>query len=211
MSVRFRSVDTNVAKSTKSPVSMSNDSFLQLSGQHYHMDSNMEDNVDDFNSMSSDAKATTQALMNSDQQHHHQMGWLKIGTPDALNASCLSSDYSITNNNNNNFNNNNNVNNNNINNINNASSQTAPQLNPSAQDLFSKLNEALALEPKYQPNLFLPQQSNVSIIFPSYLFFFSFRILTSSLICASKNLLISSMLMFLFFLLLIGRRNHNRD
>lgn len=33
---------------------------------------------------------------------------------------------------------------------------------PAQQDLFSKLHEALALEPKYQPNLFLPQQSNVS-------------------------------------------------
>lgn len=32
----------------------------------------------------------------------------------------------------------------------------------STEDLFSKLHETLALEPKYQPNLFLSPQSNVS-------------------------------------------------
>lgn len=35
----------------------------------------------------------------------------------------------------------------------------------STEDLFSKLHETLALEPKYQPNLFLSPQSNVSYEF----------------------------------------------
>lgn len=31
------------------------------------------------------------------------------------------------------------------------------------QDMFTQLSESLALEPKYQPSLFLPLQSNVSV------------------------------------------------
>lgn len=97
-----------------------------------------------FNSMSS--KMDT-ALM--DIQRHHQG---RLGTPDANNtASYMSSDF-----------------NNNIQqqqeqhlNNNNNTSQAAVS-GPSPQDLFAQLHEALALEPKYQPNLFLPLQSNVS-------------------------------------------------
>lgn len=32
------------------------------------------------------------------------------------------------------------------------------------QDMFTQLSESLALEPKYQPSLFLPLQSNVSVL-----------------------------------------------
>lgn len=141
MSVHI-TADTIVAASTSS-TSSSNSYFLQ-SGQNYHRGNN----VDDFNSMSNIVE--TQSLMNS---QHHQ-GRLNGGTPDASNASSMSSNY------------NNSINqkpeqhviNNNINNT----SQAATLLNSSAQDLFSQFHEALALEPKYQPNLFLPQQSNVS-------------------------------------------------
>lgn len=86
-----------------------------------------------------------------DMQHHHQG---RLGTPDANNtASYMSSD----------FNNNNHQ----------KEQQKQPQhlnstsqtsaFGPNTQDLFAQLHEALALEPKYQPNLFLPLQSNVSI------------------------------------------------
>ena len=71
---------------------------------------------------------------------HHQQG--RLGTPDALKqASFMSSDYKKT------------------------QEQTASQMvdfGNNAADLFVKLSEALAFEPKYQPNLFLPLQSNVS-------------------------------------------------
>jgi hypothetical protein len=47
---------------------------------------------------------------------------------------------------------------------------TAAQTVPAQQHLFSKLHESLSLEPKYQPNLFLPQESNVSISSTLYLY-----------------------------------------
>lgn len=71
----------------------------------------------------------------------HQQG--RLGTPDAkYQASYMSSDFK-----------------------NKQQEQTTSQMaafDTNAQDLFAKLSEALALEPKYQPNLFLPLQSNVS-------------------------------------------------
>lgn len=88
----------------------------------------------------------TQALM--DTQQHHQG---RLGTPDAnTTASYMSSDF-----------------NNNQHQLLeqqhlNSTSQSAA-FGTNAQDLFSQLHEALALEPKYQPNLFLPLQSNVSV------------------------------------------------
>lgn len=100
----------------------------------------------DYNSMDSN-HAVTQALM--DNQHHQG----RLGTPDANNASYMSSDY----------NNNNNQQQQHEHPMKASSSSPAALLSGiSAQDLFAQLHEALALEPKYQPSLFLPQQSNVS-------------------------------------------------
>lgn len=134
MSVRF-SADTIAVASTSS-----SNGYTAQSGQVYS-----RRNVVDINSMSSNI-AETQALMNNCQQH--QGRHMEPGTPDAS-ASSMSSDY--------------NINNNNLHHEYNATSQAAaPHYNntASAQDLFIQFHEALALEPKYQPNLFLPQQSN---------------------------------------------------
>lgn len=90
------------------------------------------------------SKMETEALM--DNQHHQG----RLGTPDANNtASYMSSDSNKqhyeqrstqgT-----------------------SQQQTADSFGTNVQDLFSQLQIALALEPKYQPNLFLPLQSNVS-------------------------------------------------
>lgn len=88
----------------------------------------------------------TQALM--DTQQHHQG---RLGTPDANNtASYMSSDF------------NNNKHQKEQQQHLNTTSQTSA-FGPNTQDLFAQLHEALALEPKYQPNLFLPLQSNVSL------------------------------------------------
>lgn len=98
-----------------------------------------------FNSMSSNVE--TQALM--DTQHHHQG---RLGTPDANNtASYMSSDY------------NNNIQQQQQEHL--KSTSQPASVGASALDLFAHLHEALALEPKYQPNLFLPLQSNVSSSF----------------------------------------------
>jgi hypothetical protein len=100
--------------------------------------------TDDINSMSN--RVPTQALMMSSNSQDHQGGL--YGTPDA-NASSMSSNH-------NNFKQEN-------------TSRTAHLPHGlSAQDLFAQLHEALALEPKYQPSLFLPQQSNVSLILLFY-------------------------------------------
>jgi hypothetical protein len=48
----------------------------------------------------------------------------------------------------------------------------------STEELFTKLQEALSLEPKYQPNLYLPQDSQVSTIL--CLFILSLRSTTTS-------------------------------
>lgn len=83
---------------------------------------------------------SSETPMDTTTQHHPQQG--RLGTPDAINqASYMSSEFK------------------------NTQEQTASQMadfGGNAQDLFVKLSEALALEPKYQPNLFLPLQSNVS-------------------------------------------------
>jgi hypothetical protein len=93
---------------------------------------------------SSSSKMETQTLMDTTIQHHHQG---RLGTPDAkYQASYMSSDFK-----------------------NKQQEQHTSQMaafGNNAQDLFAKLSEALALEPKYQPNLFLPLQSNVSIYLP---------------------------------------------
>jgi len=139
MSVQRFSADTIAGPSTSNGYQQ----HASQSGQVYH-----RRDVNDFNSMSS-SMTETNALMNNCQQHH-QGRHMEIGTPDANNASSMSS------------------NNNNFHDYNNATSQAAahPHYNTtSAQDLFIQFHEALALEPKYQPNLFLPQQSNVSHIF----------------------------------------------
>lgn len=141
MSVRF-SADTIVASTSNG--------YSSQSGQVY-VRGNV---VDSSNSMSSNI-GETQALMNNCQQDH-QGRHMEPRTPDVnCNASSMSSDY-------NNINNNNNLHEYN----NKATSQAAPlytNTQASAQHLFIQFHEALALEPKYQPSLFLPQQSNVSL------------------------------------------------
>lgn len=95
-----------------------------------------------FNSVSS--KMETQASMDTNQQHHQG----RLGTPDANNASYMSSDFKNQQKQEQHLN----------------STSQATSFGTNAKDLFSQLHEALALEPKYQPNLFLPLQSNVSCI-----------------------------------------------
>jgi hypothetical protein len=144
MSVRF-TADTIVAASADINAMEDSASYREM---------NHEDN---FNSMRSN-RANSRALIDNRSQKHHQ-GRLMEGTPDASNASSMSS----------NFNNNHlqeqqqqhqtqHV----VNGNSTSHAAVAHLLNASAQDLFTQFHEALALEPKYQPNLFLPQQSNVS-------------------------------------------------
>lgn len=98
-----------------------------------------------FNSISSKMEETDRALM--DTQQHNQGR-----TPDANNtASHMSSDF------------NKNQREQHQRHLNSTSQMAANTTN--AQDLFAQLHEAIALEPKYQPNLFLPLQSNVSFCY----------------------------------------------
>jgi hypothetical protein len=100
---------------------------------------------------SSSSRMETQTLMDTTNQHHQG----RLGTPGMqYQASYMSSDFKNKQ-------------------QEQHTSQTA-SFGDNAQDLFAKLSEALALEPKYQPNLFLPLQSNVSIFycFLKVLFFF---------------------------------------
>lgn len=126
-----------------------------------------ESNRNNFNSMSNKTVETEHALMEKRYryQHHYQQGSTGlVGTPDANTYASSMSSNSIKNNNNQDqqqhF----------------ASSSTsqasASDCGLNVQDLFSQLHEALALEPKYQPNLFLPQQSNVSLSLIKILFLF---------------------------------------
>lgn len=106
----------------------------------------------DFGQSSMSSNVEAQALM--DTQHHHQG---RLGTPDANNtASYMSSDY-----------NNNNQQQQQQEHL--KSTSQPATVGASALDLFAHLHEALALEPKYQPNLFLPLQSNVSSLFSFFL------------------------------------------
>lgn len=69
------------------------------------------------------------------------------GTPDAVDqASQMSSDFK------------------NSNNSNNQQPMEVFGEEVNVQDMFTQLSESLALEPKYQPNLFLPLHSNVSFL-----------------------------------------------
>lgn len=130
MSVRF-SADSIVAPSS-----------TNIAGTNNAHQSTLMNGQSNFNSVSS--KMETQALMDTDQ--HHQG---RLGTPDANNASYMSSGF------------NNNQQQQQQEQHLNSTSQSAT-LGTSTQDLFAQLHEALALEPKYQPSLFLPLQSNVS-------------------------------------------------
>lgn len=53
------------------------------------------------------------------------------------------------------------------NNNNNTINQQIEEPTLSAEELFTKLHEALSLEPKFQPSLYLPQDSQVSTSFNS--------------------------------------------
>lgn len=85
---------------------------------------------------------SSETPMDTTTHQHPQQG--RLGTPDAVQSKAsynMSSDFKNTQDQN--------------------TSQMA-NFGNNAQDLFVQLSEALALEPKYQPNLFLPLQSNVS-------------------------------------------------
>lgn len=92
-----------------------------------------------FNSVSSQME--THSLMDTTEQHYKG----RLGTPDANNASYMSSDFK------------------NQQQEQHLTSQAAA-FETNTQDLFKQLLEVLALEAKYQPSLFLPLQSNVSIL-----------------------------------------------
>lgn len=49
--------------------------------------------------------------------------------------------------------------------LNNNNQQHMEEPTLSTEELFEKLHEALSLEPKFQPSLYLPQDSQVSITF----------------------------------------------
>lgn len=126
-------------------VHFSADSIVDPSSINTHHTAQMN-GQSNFNSMSSKMEETDRALM--DTQQHHQG---RLGTPDANNtASYMSSDFNKI------------QQEQHQKHLNSTSQTTANGFN--AQDLFAQLHEALALEPKYQPNLFLPLQSNVSLL-----------------------------------------------
>jgi hypothetical protein len=144
MSVRF-TADTIAASSADFSAMNHHSSASSPSGRQAYLGD------DSFNSMGSSNTARTQTLIDNGSQKQHHQGRLMEGTPDAI-ASSMSSNFNS---------NNNHIPNNNTSQAA-AAAASAHLLNASAQDLFSQFHEALALEPKYQPNLFLPQQSNVS-------------------------------------------------
>lgn len=109
------------------------------------------------NSMSNKIVETENAPMEKRYryQHHYQQGSTGLGTPDANTYASTMSSNSIKSNNNQeqqHFASSSSI----------TSQASANDCGFNVQVLFSQLHEALALEPKYQPNLFLPQQSNVS-------------------------------------------------
>lgn len=176
MSVNFfadtiAATTSNINNSNSSSTSSSAHSAKVASGHQYQREEETSFlQSKDYNSMSNKSVAT-QALMDTSGYQHHQEQKGRQGTPDANTyASNMSSD-SI---------NNNNISNNQDQHQQQVNTSKMANNNLSAQDLFSHLHEALALEPKYQPNLFLPQQSNVSnqatYMLPLFfLFFFSFN------------------------------------
>ena len=123
-----------------------------LNQQHSIVASGQEENIrfNDCNSMSNEIR-----LM--ENHHSYQKGRTGLGTPDAniTYASTMSSDS---------INNNKNIQEQHLSGGSSTSQESTRDYGFNVQDLFSQLHEALALEPKYQPNLFLPQQSNVNMI-----------------------------------------------
>lgn len=121
-------------RSPANTVVRSGPSHEYLSGQHQLVDGLINNN--NYNSgVVTQLTATTQ--MDQGQMHGG-----RFGTPDVDQDMMMSSATSVSNNNYL------------------IQDTAAAAIIPAQQDLFSKLHEALALEPKYQPNLFLPQQSN---------------------------------------------------
>jgi hypothetical protein len=126
---------------------------------HSTFASGQEENSNNFNSMSNKTVETEHALMEKRYRYQHQYQQGSTGlerTPDANTYASMSSN-SVK------------INNNQEQQQYASSSSITPQASASdcglnVEGLFSQLHEALALEPKYQPNLFLPQQSNVSLI-----------------------------------------------
>lgn len=147
MSVNFFA-DTDTIVATTTSNNLSTHSIGVASGQEKSISYRSD------NSMSNKTVETTALMEKRRYQHHHQGSTGLVGTPDANTyASSMSSDS---------------INNNNQEQQHFASSSSitpqaaAKDCGLDVQVLFSHLHEALALEPKYQPNLFLPQQSNVS-------------------------------------------------
>jgi hypothetical protein len=135
MSIRFS------ADSIGAPLTQGTSTFITASS-NYHQNGEMSVNESDTMMVNSNcSKMETQSLMDTSSPQGRQ----PQGTPDAeYQASNMSSDFK----------------NSNINN--NQQQQQAFGESVNMQDMFTQLSESLALEPKYQPNLFLPQQSNVS-------------------------------------------------
>jgi hypothetical protein len=137
MSVRFS------ADSIGAPLTQGTSTFITTTSNYHHQDGDMS--VDSTSMVNSNcSKMETQSLMYTTSS---TQGRQPFGTPDAVDqASHMSSDF----------------NNSNINKNINQQHQQAFGESGNMQDMFTQLSESLALEPKYQPNLFLPQQSNVS-------------------------------------------------
>jgi cyclin G2 len=124
----------------------------------------MEHNI----SMDADMMLTNQVHVSNAMLHANaqRISLERLGTPDAAEIVCMESQEDDHQNNN----------------LEGASAiMSSPNKNhhlPQApalsfDQLLAKLSELIALEPKYQPNLYLPQQSNVSspfIIFLSHFF-----------------------------------------
>lgn len=80
----------------------------------------------------------------------------------------------------------------------------------STEDLFSKLHETLALEPKYQPNLFLSPQSNVSYEFIIIINTLSFMVISGHCQCAFFffSIIVFGLFLVCFFFVFLKIKTH---
>lgn len=149
MSIRFSADSIGAPRLTQGT-----STFITTNSNH-HQDGEMS--VDSTSMVNSNcSKMETQSLMDITSTQGRP-----FGTPDADDqASHMSSDFT-----------NSNINNN----IKQQQQQTFGE-SVNMQDMFTQLSESLALEPKYQPNLFLPLQSNVSLNLKSFLELVSYLI-----------------------------------
>jgi hypothetical protein len=155
MSIRFS------ADSIGAPLTQDTSTFITTNNNH-HQDGEMS--VESTSMVNSNcSKMETQSLMDITSMGR------PTGTPDAVDqASYMSSDFT----------------NSNINNNKNQQQQAFGE-SVNMQDMFAQLSESLALEPKYQPNLFLPLQSNVSFFTVNLKYFLELNFLILSLFLLS--------------------------